>query len=194
MNKRIFIIHGWGGHPEDDWFPWLKRELEGKGFEVYVPQLPQPEKPEIDKWISKISEAVGSPDERTYFLGHSMGCQAIARYLEAPPDGAMVGGAVFVAGFFKGLTNIGEGAEEKEVEREWLDTPIDLSKVKSHLKKSIAVFSDNDPFVPLENQEDFKEKLGSEIIAEHQMGHFSTSDDKLLELPVALSSLLKIIG
>ena len=28
--KRVFIIHGWEGHPENAWFPWLKKELEQK--------------------------------------------------------------------------------------------------------------------------------------------------------------------
>jgi hypothetical protein len=26
--KRVFIIHGWEGYPEEGWFPWLKKELE----------------------------------------------------------------------------------------------------------------------------------------------------------------------
>ena len=28
--KRAFIIHGWGGHPEERWYPWAKNELEKK--------------------------------------------------------------------------------------------------------------------------------------------------------------------
>ena len=26
--RRVFIIHGWGGYPEEGWFPWLKKELK----------------------------------------------------------------------------------------------------------------------------------------------------------------------
>lgn len=29
MNKRIFIIHGWDGFPEEGWFPWLNKAMEG---------------------------------------------------------------------------------------------------------------------------------------------------------------------
>ncbi|MBU4141279.1 hypothetical protein KKE99_00155, partial [Patescibacteria group bacterium] len=29
--KRIFIIHGWEGAPESNWFPWLKKQLEKQG-------------------------------------------------------------------------------------------------------------------------------------------------------------------
>ena len=34
MKKRVFIVHGWDGYPEEVWFPWLKKELEAKGFEA----------------------------------------------------------------------------------------------------------------------------------------------------------------
>lgn len=32
--KRIFIIHGWDGSPQNRWFPWLEKELKKKGFTV----------------------------------------------------------------------------------------------------------------------------------------------------------------
>ena len=40
MKKRVFIIHGWEGYPEECWFPWLKTEIEKTGFEVVVPNMP----------------------------------------------------------------------------------------------------------------------------------------------------------
>ena len=151
MKKRVFIAHGWDGYPEEGWFPWLKKELEAKGFEVYVPQLPETGSPRIHNWVPKLAEVVGEIDENTYFVGYSMGCQTIARYLETLPEGVKVGGAVFVAGFFKRLTGL----------------------------------------VSLDNQDDFRNKLGSEIIIEKNMGHFSGSTG-VTELPIALESLLKI--
>ncbi len=38
--KRVFIVHGWDGHPDEQWFPWLKQSLEEKGYCVEVPQMP----------------------------------------------------------------------------------------------------------------------------------------------------------
>ncbi len=169
--KRVIIVHGWGGHPGEGWFPWLKKELEKKGIEVLIPQLPDAEEPRIEKWVPALSGAVGIPDEETYFVGHSMGCQTIARYLETLPEGQKVGGAVFVAGFFKRLTGLED--EEQETWKLWLASPVDLEKAKSHLPKSVAIFSDDDPFVPLENVDDFRDKLGSEIIIVPKAGHFN---------------------
>lgn len=99
--KRVYIIHGWDGYPEEGWFPWLKSELDKKDYKVFVPQLPDPGNPRIHNWVPALAKLVENPDKETYFVGHSMGCQAIARYLETLSKNTKVGGAVFVAGFFK---------------------------------------------------------------------------------------------
>jgi hypothetical protein len=192
MAKRVFIAHGWDGYPEEGWFPWLKKELEAKGFAVIVPQLPDAGSPRIQKWVPALAEVVGVADHETYFVGHSMGCQTIARYLESLPEGVKVGGAVFVAGFFKHLTGLEDDADVRETNRHWLSTPINLEKVKSHLPKSVAVFSDDDPWVPLDNQDDFRDKLGSEIVIEHSKGHFSGVRDGIKELPIVLEKMLNL--
>ena len=189
--KRVYIIHGWEGYPEENWFPWLKRELESRGFEVHVPQLPDADVPKIAKWIPAIAKVVENPDKNTYFVGHSMGCQAIARYLQTLPENVKVGGVIFVAGFFKRLTGLGEEPNFEEVEQEWLGTSINLDKVKTHFDSSVAIFSDDDPYVPLDNQDDFRDKLGSKIIIQHKMNHFS-SNLGVIELPIVLEELIKM--
>lgn len=189
--KRVFIVHGWDGFPEENWFPWLKHELELRGFEVFVPQLPKPDLPEINSWVSKLSETVGSPDRETYFVGHSIGCQTIARYIESLSDDTKIGGIVFVAGFFKRLSNLEDDEDVRRVAKQWLETPLDFSKVRNHIPESVAVFSDNDQYVPLDNQDEFRDKLGSKIIVEHHKGHFNTKAG-VIELPVVLEELLNM--
>lgn len=189
--KRVFIIHGWDGYPEENWFPWLKKELEVRGFEVFVPQLPAPDLPEINSWVSTLSKTVGISDEETYFVGHSIGCQTIVRYLESLPTEFKIGGVVFVAGFFKRLTNLEDDEDVRQTAKQWLETPIDFSKVRIHVPRSVAVFSDNDQYVPLDNQDDFRDKLNSKIIVEHEKGHFNTAAG-VTELPEVLEELLKM--
>lgn len=193
MSEKVFIIYGWDGYPEQGWFPWLKRELESRGVEVVVPQMPVPDEPRIVRWVPKLAEVVGVPDEQTFFVGHSMGCQAIARYLEGLPDDVKVGGVVFVAGFFKRLTNLEEDNVVRDVAHEWLTTSLDLAKVRAHLSRSIALFSDDDPYVPMDNRDDFRDTLGSHIITLHTRGHFSEGD-KCVELPEALEALTSILS
>ncbi|MEK7137875.1 MAG: alpha/beta fold hydrolase [Patescibacteria group bacterium] len=192
MAKRVFIVHGWDGHPEEGWFPWLKKELEAKGFQVFVPQLPETKSPRIFNWVPALAGAVGEADTDTFFVGHSMGCQTIARYLESLPEGQQVGAAVFVAGFFKRLTGLEDDADVQATDKHWLGAPLDLVRVKSHLPKSVAIFSDNDPFVPLDNQDDFRDQLGAKIVIENAQGHFSGGDDHCFELPSVLAAVLEI--
>lgn len=190
MTKRVFIIHGWEGSPENCWFPWLKAKLESRGFSVMIPLMPSPEAPEIKSWAGHLRNEVGEPDENTYFVGHSIGCQTILRYIEQLPQGTKIGGIVCVAGFFnlQGL----ETEEEKELAKPWLETKIDFEKIKTHTNKITAIFSDNDPFVGLENKELFEKYLGAKTIIEHNKGHFDDAAE-IKELPVVLKELLEII-
>ncbi|OGZ48582.1 MAG: hypothetical protein A3C84_04285 [Candidatus Ryanbacteria bacterium RIFCSPHIGHO2_02_FULL_48_12] len=186
--KRLFLVHGWDGAPEDAWFPWLKRELEGGGFHVEAPAMPNPEWPKIEAWVSHLARVVGEVDEHTFFVGHSIGCQAIMRYIESLPKDKKVGGVVFVAGFFT-LMNL-ENDEAKEIARPWLETPIDFEKVRRHTQKFFALFSDDDGDVPVGNKELFAERLGADTLMEHAKGHFSKGDG-VTEIPVVLEQILK---
>src|ERR1700749_2674354 len=106
--KKVVLVHGWDGTPTEGWFSWITNELQNRGFEVCAPQLPDNANPRIYNWVPVLAKAVGAVDGDTYLIGHSMGCQTIARYLETLPDGQKVGGVLFVAGFFKHLTGIDE--------------------------------------------------------------------------------------
>ena len=183
-------MHGWDGYPEEGLFPWLKKELEARNFAVFVPQLPKPDEPKIHNWVPRLKEIVGIPDEQTYFVGHSMGCQTIVRYLASLPEKQSCGGAVFVAGFFKKLTNM-ENDEVRKIANEWLSVPLDFVAARKNIPKSVAIFSDNDPYVPLDNMDDFKDKLESKVIVKATMGHFSGSKG-IVELPEALEAVLRL--
>src|SRR3989344_3597771 len=180
MEKAI-LIHGWEGNPRNCWFPWLKKELEKKNFKVVVPKMPNSDEPKINLWISKLKDVVDFPDEETYFVGHSIGCQAIMRYLETLPEKTKIGGIVFVAGFFN-LPFL-ETKEEKEIAKPWLNNRINTDKIKMLTKNIVAIFSDDDQDVPLSDSKLFKERLNAKIIIEHNKGHFS-DDAGIKELPV----------
>ena len=84
-----------------------------------------------------------------------------------------------------------EGEEVIEIARPWMETLIDFEKVRSHITQAVAIFSDDDPFVPLSQKDLFKKQLGAKIFVEHTKGHFSPADE-VTELPIALESILKI--
>lgn len=188
MQKRVFIIHGWEGSPQNSWLPWLKDKLKSSDYLVEVPLMPNPDVPEINTWISHLSSIVGIADKNTFFVGHSIGCQAILRYVERLPK-KPIGGIVCVAGFFR-LLHL-ETDEDKKIAKPWLETKIDFNKIKERTNKIVAIFSDNDPDVDLGNKDLFEKHLNAKTIVEHNMGHFS-DDTGVKELPSALKALLEI--
>lgn len=191
MQKRVFIIHGWDGYPEEGCFPWLKKELENRGFIVFTPAMPEPLNPRIDVWVPFLKKQIGVADSNTYFLGHSIGSQTILRYLQSSSDNTEIGGAAFLAPWVHLTNEAYETEADKDIAKPWLETPINWDKVKSHCKKFIAVFSDNDPVVPLSDSEIFKKELGAKIVIENNKKHFSGSDG-IKKLPSLLGAILEI--
>lgn len=189
--KRVFIVHGWGGFPKEGWFPWLKKELEKKHFEVCVPKMPNTNLPKIKSWVNYLSKKVGKVDKNTFFVGHSVGSQTILRYLEK--ENKKIGGAIFVAPWMQLDENTiaEEGIESVKIAKPWVETPIDFAKVRKTTKNFVAFFSDNDIYVPLENIDIFDLKLHSKIIVVKKQGHFSGCDG-VTKCPVLLKELISM--
>lgn len=182
MKQRVVIIHRWTSSPQGDWLPWLKGELEAKGYDVLVPAMPHTDTPTIDEWIEKLTHTVGEPDENTHFVGHSIGPQTIMRYLAQ--SRAKVGKLVFIAGWFT-LFDL-EDEEDNAIARPWITRPIDFAAVKKAAASITVFLSDDDYFVPLEeNKKIFEEKLDAKVIVRHGRKHFA-DEDGITELPEVL--------
>jgi hypothetical protein len=185
--KRAIIVHCWEGYPKYCWYPAVKSQLEDRGFSVKVPAFPETEAPKLDKWLPKLKEEAESPDEDLYLIGHSVGCITILRYLESLDEGEKVGGVVLVAGFTNDL-----GMEEL---KNFFTTDIDFEKIKSKANKFVAIHSDDDPYVPLEHGDIFRDKLSAELIIKPNSKHFSgpvDNEESCIELPEVVESVLHI--
>lgn len=191
MKKRAVIVHSWSGHPNEDWLPWLKRELESFGFEVLVPRMSRDDEPVIERWDERLEAAIRASDEHTYFIAHSIGCQAVMRYLASRNEKA--GGLVFVAGWFA-LDNL-EDEETKETAKPWTDEKtIDFERILNATQNVTVFISDNDPYGQVEeNAKKFRDYLHADVHILHDKGHFRTNDGAI-ELPQARDTILKYSG
>jgi hypothetical protein len=194
MRPRAFIIHGYQGYPAEAWQPWLKAELEKKGYAVALPAMPHPNGPTVAEWTDFIAQLVGEPDRATVLIAHSLGGHAVLRYLEGlGRRGQAVGKTVLVACTFPGgLT--AAAADQKTggdaVLRPWLMLRIDSQSVQKAAGKGTLILSDNDPYIPFtEARASFAGWPDLSVVVEPGQGHFN-EDDKLTELPAALAAVL----
>jgi hypothetical protein len=178
--KTAIIIHGWDGNPKIGWFVWLETVLKKKGYKVIKPIMPDPTHPRIKPWVNKLKSLAKDAGEDTILIGHSIGCQAIIRYLETSK--MKVGKVIFVAPWLTLLDAAIDETESYEIAKPWLETPIDFKKVKSKIKTSTAILSNNDPFVSIKNADEFKKKLGSKIIIEKNKGHYEEGKTKEISI------------
>lgn len=165
--RRILILHGTNGNSNENWFPWLKRELENRGSEVWVPDLPHSEKPNIARYNEFIFQNKNWKfDENTSIIGHSSGAVAILGLLQHLPKDTKVNLCVLVGSFKNDLG--WESLNELFLEN------FDFNVIKKKAQKFIFIHSDNDPFCPLEHAQYLSEKLDGTLIVKPGQGHFST--------------------
>lgn len=181
--KRLYIVHGWGGQPNSNWFPWLKKQAETIGFTAEIPEMPDSSNPNMGSWLLRLYDIAKNPDEDTFFVGHSLGAMAILRYLEAIPEKNRAGGAILVAGCCEPI-NVPEI-------KSFFTTPLDYQKIKSTANKFVAINSDNDPWIPLHFGENLKDKFDAELIILPKAGHINDTFG-FNELPIAYEKLKEL--
>lgn len=192
MPKRVFIIHRWDGSPESDWYPWLKKVLSAqKGISVEVVKMPNPSHPMMADWVHALFQYCGFPNKDTYFVGHSIGCQTILRFVESVNK--KFGGAVLVTPWLHLNDEAMPTSVDREIARPWIYIPIDFEKIAKLSKNFTCIFSENDPYVPLTDAPIFKKKLGALIEIKKDRGHYTKEDGVKtpLEIFEAIDGMIK---
>ena len=163
---NFIIIHGIYGHPEENWFPWLKKELEKKGFEVIVPKFPTPISQSLESWSRVISKYEDKINKDAVLIGHSLGAAFILNYLEQANK--KIKAAFLVAGYHKLLSN-----EFYELNKSFVYKGFNWEKIKNNCSKFFVLASDNDPYIPLETNKELAKILDAELHVLHNGGHLN---------------------
>ena len=169
MKSNVFIFHGTEGYPEENWFPWLKGELEEKGCRVFVPQFPSPPliPAKISEWFEVLKNYEQYIDENTILIGHSLGGVFALRVLEKLEHPVK---AVFLISAPIGVKPI----LNYDRDNSFSGFDFDWEKIKSNSKSFTVFHSDNDPYVGLENGKELAKNLGGELSFVLKAGHFNT--------------------
>ena len=179
----IFIIHGAYSNPNENWFPWLKQELEKLGHETYVPKFPTPENQSLENWMKVWKNYENLVDESSILVGHSLGPAFILNILQ---DLDFPIKACFFISGTSTLSNNPELAEFDEMNKSFFPKKFNWTKIKSNCKKFHIYHSDNDPYLPIEKSIELGEHLGIKPVIIKGAGHFNeasgyTKFPKLLE-------------
>jgi len=166
---NVIIIHGSFGSPEENWFPWLKTELEKLGCNVFIPKFPTPENQSLKSWLSAFEEYKQYLNEETVLVGHSLGPAFILSLLESLEK--RVKAAFFVAGFLGKLEN----PEFDEINKSFTEKEFNWEKIKENCEQFFVFQSDNDPYVPEEKAKQLASNLRVEPILVKKAGHFNES-------------------
>jgi predicted alpha/beta hydrolase family esterase len=185
--SRAILVHGWGGTPEHGWFPWLKKELERRSWQVEAPLMPNTDEPVRDEWVAKLREVVGAVDDQTYLVSHSLGCITALRFLESLEAGQKIGGMILVAGFPNDLKFDGYRHQIKP----FVDGGVSWSTVRAKCDAFFLLQSQDDEWVNPENYHELRERLNCDGMLTNGNGHYS-GDDGVTDVPILLEKLLEM--
>ncbi len=164
------IIHGTEGYPEENWFPWLKSQLESEGYQVFVPQFPSPPiiPANIEEWWKVLEEYKDIITEETIIIGHSLGGLFTLRILEKLPHPIKLAVTIGSPVGIEPIANFDRDSAFCGFDLDW-------EKIKTTSKNFIIFQSDNDPYVCLGNEEFLAEKLETDLSFVPNAGHFNAT-------------------
>ncbi|HWN66585.1 MAG TPA: alpha/beta hydrolase, partial [Haliangium sp.] len=142
---RLCIVPRWGGGAHSDFYPWLLEQpaVRARFGEILRPEIAEPGQPTIAAWVESLQRATAGlgPGDlgRTYFLGHSVGCQAVLRFLERASEDTRVAGVLCVAAWWT-------VDQPWDSLRPWAETPMDLARVRRAAQRCHVLLSDDDPY------------------------------------------------
>ncbi len=161
MIKAILIHGNGGGSPTDNWFPYLKTELEKIGIKTEAPQFPDPFLARASYWLPFLKDTLKA-DANTIIIGHSSGAIAAMRYAEKN----QLLGSVLVGSYHTDL-----GIENEKISG-YFDTPWDWNAIKQNQKWIIQFAAINDPWIPIAEARLVHEKLNTDYHESPDQGHF----------------------
>lgn len=186
MDVKVFIIHGAYGNPNENWFPWLKGELEKIGIKVFVPRFPTPEGQNLNNWLRAFEEYIPHIDEKTIFVGHSLGPAFIMNVLETLEK------PILVAFFVSGFTGLLDQPEFDEINKTITDRAFNYSKIRNNCKDFFIYNSDTDPYVPLNKGRQLAMNLNGKLTIIKDGGHINAAAG-YLEFPLLLRDIKNLL-
>lgn len=153
---NIVIIHGTFGNPNENRFPWLKKQLESQWHKVWVPHFPTPENQSLSTRCNALQDKVPFVfDENTVLIWHSLWATYLLHILDRDRD-ITISKAIFVSGFVHELWN----EKFDLLNKSFIEKDFDWDRIRKNVKEIVVLHWSNDPYVPVLEAQYLNEKLG----------------------------------
>lgn len=184
--KQAILLHGTQANGNSNWLPWLSEQLQQKGMQVYIPDLPHADYPSLQEWTDYVhANCPFAIDQDTAIIGHSAGAVAA---LILTQHVNKVGKVVAVAAF-KDLTHLHDVLDWHANDR-FLDIPFDFTAIQKSCSDIVFLHSDDDPYCPTSHAEYLAVQTNGTLHIQHGYGHFNTEKDaSFTQMPIVLSLL-----
>jgi serine hydrolase len=140
---RAVILHGVEGYPSENWFPWLARKLEKRGFQVEVPHFPSNERCSFETWSDIFAHRFGTLQAFDIVIGHSLGAVFALRLVEDLIEPIR---AAFLVSAFAGPISF---APYSGMISSFFASEFDWMQISKMSRAWHLYHADNDPIVPL---------------------------------------------
>lgn len=175
-------MHGNGSStPQDNWWPYVKSELEKRGCTVLAPQFPDAPLCREKYWMPFLKEL--GADEHTILIGHSTGAVAAMRFAE----NNKILGSVLIAGCETDL-----GVESERLSG-YFDNPWKWNAIKENQRFIVQFASIDDPWIPITEARSIHKNLDTEYHEFPEQGHFGGDREKL-EFPELIQAVMRKIS
>lgn len=160
VNKKVLILHGWGGSPYPHWQAWTASELIKDNYIVSFPQLPNKDLPDLEEWLDFLQK------EFNHFKPDIVVCHSLANIL-----------------WFHFVNKF----ETSEIEKLMLVAPVskccEIEELKTFFpypivkdlkaKEVIMVGSTNDPYMSVDEIMDLQSELNIGLKILDDAGHIN---------------------
>lgn len=183
--KNAFIIHGFNGDTIYTFGPYLRDELEKRGYNVIMPNFPIRSDAKYSVWASILDNYKKLFDENTIVVCHSIGNPFIIKYLSENKLKAKL--YVSVAGFCKLFTV----PDREDLNKAFIDFQVNEDNInycKSNIQHRYSLYSDNDHVIPFDILKNLIDNLNSNPIFISGVGHMGNRDN-IHQLP----QIIKIV-
>lgn len=171
--KNAILLQGAGETQESFWLPYLKIELEKRGYEVWLPQLPGIDNPKLKEILPFVLKN-GNFDKDTVIVAHSAGVPITFSVLENTKT--KIKKAVLVAGLTEPSTS---DPDINKWQENFLQKAYDWQKIKSNCQEFVFVASVNDPWGCNDKQaRKMFNELGGTLIINDDQGHMGSDKFK----------------